>query len=489
MAQARSGGSRPRRVAVIGAGASGLAAAKCLLDEGLEPLVFERRAEIGGIWNFDEALPDGGGPAYRSLRTNTSRHVCGFSDFPFPDGLPDFPARADVLDYLWHYAARFVPPDRVRLGARVEAVTPLDGGRWAVRANRAGALETEPVDAVVVCTGLYHEPVVPTYPGRKTFAGEVTHSASYVGPEPFAGRDVVLVGAGSSAVDIALELCHGGARVTLSLRSGAWFVPRYVGRRPYDHQLTRLSNRVPAPIRMRVFRGLIVNEYRRLGLSRRASDWGVPVPPIDLDRFRFTVGAEVLPLIAAGELAVRPDVARLDTDDVVFSDGSRTRADALICCTGYGLDLPFLDPIGFRVEEEPDLYRYVFSPAHPGLAFVGMCVVPGPYLPVVEMQARWIARVVAGRVTLPAPAAMRRQMEAERAARRRKGTAPMRVQFVDYLDAIGHEIGVVPRPWRHPRLLVPLLFGPPTPSLYRLEGPGRWEGAPDAVRAAFRGQG
>ncbi len=89
-----------RRVAVIGAGASGLAVAKCLLDEGLEPIVYEQSPQIGGLWNYDETLPDGGGVMYRSLRTNTSKHTLAFSDFPMPKTAPDFPSHSEVLQYL-----------------------------------------------------------------------------------------------------------------------------------------------------------------------------------------------------------------------------------------------------------------------------------------------------------------------------------------------------------------------------------------------------
>src|ERR1700686_5012511 len=92
-----------RRVAVIGAGVSGLAAAKCLLDEGLEPVVYEQGSEIGGLWNYQEALPDGGGVMYRSLHTNTSKQTLAFSDFPFPETAPDFPHHREVLQYLRDY--------------------------------------------------------------------------------------------------------------------------------------------------------------------------------------------------------------------------------------------------------------------------------------------------------------------------------------------------------------------------------------------------
>ena len=105
-----------RRVAVIGAGMSGLVTARALQDEGIEPVVFEQTTNIGGLWNYRDDAPNGGGPAYRSLRTNTSRQVMAFSDFPMDAHLPDFPARADVLAYLHTYARHHRLLDRVRLG-------------------------------------------------------------------------------------------------------------------------------------------------------------------------------------------------------------------------------------------------------------------------------------------------------------------------------------------------------------------------------------
>src|SRR5260370_10298314 len=97
--------ARRRRVAVIGAGVSGLTAAKCLLDEGLEPVVYEQASQIGGLWNYDEALPDGGGVMYRSRRTNTSRHTLVFPDFPLPQTTTDFPSHREVLQHLHDYPA------------------------------------------------------------------------------------------------------------------------------------------------------------------------------------------------------------------------------------------------------------------------------------------------------------------------------------------------------------------------------------------------
>ena len=153
------------KVAIIGAGPAGLTALKCLLEEGLEPVAFERAAEIGGNWRYDEALPDGGGLAYRSLRTNTSRRMTAYSGFPFPADLPDFLSRADVLQYLHAYADHFHLHPHIRLQTTVETVTQA-GPRWQVTVRPpTGEPETDMFDAIIVASGFYHQPFTPSFPG------------------------------------------------------------------------------------------------------------------------------------------------------------------------------------------------------------------------------------------------------------------------------------------------------------------------------------
>src|SRR5258705_4065 len=231
-----------QRAAVIGAGACGLIAAKCLLEEGVEPVVFEQTDRIGGLWNYAEDLPDGGSPAYRSLKTNTSKQLLALSDYPFPDTVPDFPSRAHVLQYLNDYVDHFGVRQHIQFKADVEQVKPNTDNKWSVTVRAAnGARRTEIFDAVIVCSGLYSHPAVPQVSGAETFQGPMLHSASYKGPEGYEGKDVVVIGVVSSGGDIAAELSRVARHVELSLQKGAWFLPHYIGGRPFDHQLTPLS--------------------------------------------------------------------------------------------------------------------------------------------------------------------------------------------------------------------------------------------------------
>ena len=470
---------QPKRVAVIGAGASGLTAVKCLLDEGLTPVVFEQSARIGGIWTYDENLPDGGGIAYRSLRTNTSRQMMAFSDFPFPDSLPDFPLRADVLAYLHAYADVFHLREHVRLQTPVESIAPLSGGGWAVRSARG----VERFDAVVVCSGRDVVPALPRYPGLETFPGARLHSRAYKSPEPFAGQTVLVVGIGSSGADIAVELSAVAGRVLLSTPRGGWFVPHYIAGRPFDQLLTRASSQLPYALRLRFFQRLICGEYARMGLSRQPQDWRMPTPPFDLWRARITPSSALIPSVVHGTVEVVPEIAHVAGSDVTFAKDRSARVDTLIFSTGYDIAFPFLerrqvDPAGNRL----DLYKHVFHPELPNLAFVGMVTVGGPVPPVAEMQARWVARVLAGAVRLPTPAQMREDVRLRRALQAQRSPYPLRVQLADYLDELAAEIGVRPQVSRYLPLAGRLLLGPLIAAQYRLNGPGVWPGAAALMR-------
>jgi len=416
-----------RTVAVIGAGAAGLASARWLLDAGLETVVFERTGAVGGIWRPDTGL------AYPSLRTNTSKQKTAFSDLAFDDALPDHPMRDDVLAYLERYADVTGVRSRIRFGRTVAAVRPAGSG-WTV--------DGEPFDAVVVATGLFAREAEPSLRDRDRFRGTITHSRDYRDPAVFAGRDVVVAGAGSSGADIAVELAPIARSVSLSVRRVPTFTPRHHDGRPYDHRATRLARMLPSPVRRWRTRRAVAEEYRRRGLR------------LEQLSINTTPGTDLLDELARGRITMRAATVGLDETGVLFADGTRVDADALILATGYTHAFPFLPPgIPATVDGALALYRLVFPPGTGGLAFVGMTRVSGPVLPIAELQARWVAAVFAGRVGLPPADAMRRETEARIRRARAIGDDQMRVELLPYLDDIAARIGAKPSLLRHPRLL------------------------------------
>ncbi|MHB8631846.1 MAG: flavin-containing monooxygenase [Candidatus Limnocylindria bacterium] len=422
-----------KHVAVIGAGAAGLASARWLAAAGLEPSVFERTGAIGGLWRPDTGL------AYPSLRTNTSKQKTAFSDLEFDPALPDYPQRDQVLEYLERYADRMGVRSRIRFGRAVTAVRPRAPGRgtggWTV--------DGETFDAVVVASGLFAQALEPALPGRDRFRGMILHSRDYRDPAAFADRTVVVVGAGSSGADIAVELARVARSVVIAVRAVPTFSPRYRSGRPYDHGATRLARMLPRAVRRWRVRRILADEYRRRGLRLER------VSP------NTTPGADLLDELARGRITMRPALVALDASGAIFADGTRIDADAIVLATGYAAEFPFLPPgVPESVDGALGLYRLVFPPDIPGLAFVGMTRVSGPVFPVVELQARWVAAVFAGRAMLPPAEAMRDEIRSRIGRARAIGDDQMRIELLAYLDDIASRIGATPSLWRHPRLLV-----------------------------------
>lgn len=470
------------RVAVVGAGAAGLTAARALCEVGIRPVVYEASDRIGGLWVY---RPPGNGPAYRSLRTNTSREITAFSDFPFAAGLPYFPPRSAVEAYLEGYADAFDLRSLIRFGCSVRGVEPATAGGWRLTSVDRGRESIEAFDAVIVCSGIFRQPLIPEVPGLGGFPGQVLHSIDYRVPEPFAGRHVLVVGIGSSAADIAVDLLGTAGRVTLSTRRGAWVAPRIIGGRPLDHRGSRLNLMLPGRVRTWRRQRLLLQEYARRGIEPPAQIWPQAGVPFDPGTALSVTSDDLLPAISSGALGARPGIERVEAKEVVFMNGERLRPDAIILCTGYGLDFSLLPP-RLQPWTGPDsgLYRLVFPADAPGLAFIGVCRVRGPILPIVEMQARWAARVLIGEAALPSPAAMRAEAARRLRTQLARRDSPIRVPLIPYLDEIGALIGVRPHLARHPDLLRPLLTGPPVAAQYRLEGPGCWPGAAAVIRAA-----
>lgn len=431
-----------RRVAVVGAGFSGIAAAKCLLDAGIAPVVFEASGAIGGVWRFDDGQPDGGSPAYRGLRTNTPQHATAFADMPFPLGTPEYPPRSTVVHYLNDYADRFGVRAHICFSTSVIHVAPA-GDHWTVRVATAAGERSERFEAVFVCSGIFRDPIVPVYPGLDTFEGAVLHSRAYVDPAPFAGKRVLIVGTGSSGADIAIETSKVAQRVLLSGRSVDWQqalqpaapLPRW----------QRVRDRVVSPrLRARLWRRLV------LAWRGRLPEWGDLRPAPDAvfapRAASLVIKPELRDQLAAGAIVPKPGIDRIEPCAVRFVDGTIEPIDALVFATGYALAFPFLDPaLSPVIPCGLDLYRVVAHPDCRNLFFIGICRATGAIPPLVETQARWATAVLTDRLQLPSAAAMHAAIDARRAVVAARNNDPFRLQFDPYVDLLQWELGRQPR--------------------------------------------
>ncbi|MBA3947869.1 MAG: NAD(P)-binding domain-containing protein [Herpetosiphonaceae bacterium] len=459
------------RVAVIGAGVSGIAAAKCLLDEGLEPVVYEQGTTLGGVWRYDEALPDGGGPAYRGLHTNTSKQTTAFSDFPFPAHLPDFPPRSEMLRYLDDYADHFHVREHIRFATELVKVTPAGAGRWLVASRSPDGNNVESFDAVFVCSGVFRDPILPSLPGAETFTGTILHSRAYTVPAPFANQTVLVVGAGSSATDVALETSAVARHVYMSVRE----LPSSGAEQPQPPRQggwqTWLARVISQQMRQRLARHALLVLARALHYRRRSA----PDAPFAPNPTSFTPHPKLRDPLAAGTVTFKPAITKLNGNMVEFADGTQTQIDTIVCATGYALGFPFFDPSVLRPSQDGlDLYRLIVPPAWPTLACMGMFRVSGPAPPVAEMQARWAVAIVQGQVRLPSAQAMWRAIMNRRALLNKTGGHPLRLNAEAYQDMLAAEIGALPRLWCRPWLWHAILAGPPVAAQYRLDGPDHW---------------
>jgi dimethylaniline monooxygenase (N-oxide forming) len=380
-------------VAVIGAGSSGLAVLTALRRHGLDVEGFERGSDVGGLWRYHN--DNGLSGAYASLRTNVSR-----PRMQYPRSYGDFPGHRDMAAYLGAYADAFGLRGSIRFGVTVERLEPDPDGGWWVALDDGAVRRFE---AVVVATGTFWSPRLPDETAG--FAGQVSHSHDYRTPAPFQDRRVMVVGAGQSAAEIAVEVAGVAARTFLSMRSGAHVLPRWIGGRPYDASDVDPLNRMPWTL-------LNLRYGRRVACELGPTPARWPVPARRLLEGIPIVSSDLLPAVRRGEVTLRPAIRRLAADRVRFADGTEEVVDRIVYATGYRIDLPFLAPslLAARGRELP-LYRRIVPPGLGGLLLAGFVDAPGGLLPVVETQAEWIAAVLGGRLRLPAAAAMWRAIE------------------------------------------------------------------------------
>ncbi|KAM6217533.1 LOW QUALITY PROTEIN: flavin-containing monooxygenase 5-like [Rhynchocyon petersi] len=233
-----------KRIAVTGGGVSGLTSIKCCLEEGLEPVCFERTGDIGGLWRFQENPEEGRASIYKSVIINTSKEMMCFSDYPIPDHYPNFMHNSQVLEYFRLYAKEFDLLKYIQFKTTVCSVRKRPdfstSGQWDVVTECEGKKEMNIFDGIMVCTGHHTNAYLPleSFPGIEKFKGQYFHSRD--SPEAFAGKRVIIIGIGNSGGDLAVEISHTAKQDFLSTRRGAWILNR-VGDRGYPVDLILFS--------------------------------------------------------------------------------------------------------------------------------------------------------------------------------------------------------------------------------------------------------
>src|SRR5574343_1545090 len=219
-------------IALIGAGPSGLAGARNLQKLNIPFQGFEAWSDVGGLWNIENPRST----VYESAHLISSKRMTEFTEFPMPDSAADYPSHRELLTYFRAFADRFNLRDHYRFNTRVLKVEPVSDApdtRWLVTTQTGTEpAETAEYKGVVIANGTLAEPNIPAFPGH--FDGELWHTAQYKKATQFSGKRVLIVGAGNSGCDIAVDAVHHALSVDISVRRGYYFVPKYVFGKPAD---------------------------------------------------------------------------------------------------------------------------------------------------------------------------------------------------------------------------------------------------------------
>lgn len=399
----RGGRMNSRRVAVIGAGAAGLCAAKHLVAAGLDVTLYEAGSGVGGLWVYKN---DGGfSSAYKTLHINTDKYITQFEDFPLPATASVFPHHSEMRQYLEDYAAAFGLVRRTRFNTTVVQLSPRSGGdggvRWQVCDSNGDEREFE---AVVVANGHLSTPRHPDF--AESFTGEYLHSHYYRDPADFAGKRICIVGAGNSACDIAADVCVTAQRTVMAVRSGVVIVPKLIAGVPLTQITTRLvALHAPPGLISRITKSLtylIHGDMKRWGF--RAPD--APTHP--------TSHATLISHLAYRRVEAKPGIRSVKDRRIEFADGTAEEFDTLIAATGYVVDIPFLSEEILALSDDwAPLYKRVVPVEWPGLYFVGLIQYVGPLFKAFDVQSAWIAEIESGRCLLPPPEHMRADIAAK----------------------------------------------------------------------------
>ena len=346
------------RVCLIGAGYVGIGVARELQRAGIAYDQLEAREEVGGNWRYG---------VYESTHMITGKRVTEFPEYPMPARYPAFPSHRQMLAYLRDFVDHFGLERSIECGREVVRCEPLDrdgSAGWEVELNGG---EVRHYRAVLVANGHHWEPNVPEYPG--SFSGQSLHSYAYKRPADLgpAGARVLVVGAGNSACDIAVEASTWSGTADISMRGGYWFLPKTAFGIPVSN-MTTLP--IPTVVQRPLVRLLVAT------MVGGAGRYGIPKPDHELFTKDVTVNTTMLSALQHGRVRYRPSIERLDGSTVHFSDGTTGDYDTIVWATGYKTVVPF---VGDRILQwengHPVLIRTVFVPGFANLYVVGAATI------------------------------------------------------------------------------------------------------------------
>ena len=385
------------KICIIGAGPSGITAAKNLKDAGFADLVvFDRGKKVGGNWVFD--ADSGHSSVFETTHIISSRDYSQYDDFPMPEDYPDYPSHEQLANYFQSYAEHFQLLPFIRFQTTVLKCELQSDKRWKVHVRASsGEEKAHFFDHLVVANGHHWEPRMPSYPGR--FSGELIHSHDYKRAEPFRGKRVLVIGGGNSACDVAVETARVSQSTDMSWRRGYRIVPKFVFGLPGDQIYNSVLEKIP--FFPRKLRWWIMEKLLRL-LNGPNRLYGLPEPDHGFGETHPTINSELLYFIRHGRIRPKPDIASWNGYQVTFVDGTQGQYDSIIACTGFVIRHPFFEKELLDFSEGPvPLYLKMFHPDFDSLTFIGLFQPIGCIWPLSELQSKLLAQRLLGKWAPP----------------------------------------------------------------------------------------
>lgn len=448
------------KICIVGAGSSGLAAAKVFAERNIPFDCLERENDIGGLWNETTNT----GVVYDTTYLVSSRKYTGFEDYPMPDDYPTYPSHREVLAYLRDYAQYFGVLDKIEFGTSVERIEKSEDG-WLVQV--AGEPLPRLYRAVAIASGHHDVPRAPKIPGR--FTGEVMHSRDYRSVKQLTDKRVVVVGAGNSACDIVVDATSVARAVYQSMRRGTYFVPKFMFGRPMDG-IVNFTERVPMP---RFIRNRLYTHWHKLMVGKN-SRYGLPEPEHLIMDTHPTMSTALPQLAAHGRIGIKPEIVELKGNKILFSDDSEVEADLLIYATGYEISMPFVDnSLLFEESGKPKLFLNVFHPQFDDFFAIGLIQANGSIWRLADYQSRLVASFLVAASEGHERANWMRGLKAQMGRSRRAG----------YVESERHRLEANYHEYRRKALKVLRRFGEVATAEMK---PGKWGGGTGTSPAASR---
>lgn len=383
-----------KRVCIIGAGPSGIAAAKNCKQAGLDFVVFEKNDKVGGNWVFNSKT--GHSSVYENTHLISSKNWSEYEDFPMPESYPDYPNHFQLQSYFESYAKHFEIYTSIKFDHEVKHVSRESNGDWLVEyVDQLGEPRKDIFEYLMVSNGHHNVPKYPEYPGE--FSGLMIHSHDFKAvDDSWRDKSILVIGAGNSACDIAVEASRVSKKVAMSMRSPQWIFPKFIFGQPGDVFAAR-TRWLPRKLRqygLKFLVRIILGPYTRYGLPENTQ---LPLST------HPTLNSDLLDYLRHGRIKPRPAIKSFDGKVVNFVDGTSEEYDIICACTGFWTEFSFFDKsfIDFKNMEKVPLYKKMMHAKYANLYFIGLFQPIGCIWPLADYQAKLACMEILGMYQRP----------------------------------------------------------------------------------------